>query len=335
MAKKDPLLFFENYMPLVILDEIQYVPKLLTTIKMMADENRHKNGQFILTGSQFFPLMAGISESLAGRAGLFELLGFSFKELGVCPPDLKSCFCRIHRGFYPDPAVHHVTPKNYYSAYLTTYLEKDIRQIKSVHDLTIFEHFLELLAARVGSLLNLSEISKECGISHTTARQWLSLLTSTRIVYLLRPYHTNISKRVIKSPKIYFTDTGLLAFLLKYSDSETLAAGPMAGFFFENMIVMEILKEKFNTQGLFELYFFRDSNHNEVDLVIDQGLRKILIEIKMTKTIRMEHAQALSQIQLKIPNSSAYLVSFSQSSIAILKNVRALPWQKVTELFGL
>lgn len=332
IVKNDPLLFFENNTPNLIIDEIQYAPKLLPYIKMIVDKNRHKNGQFLLTGSQIFPLMAGISESLAGRAALFELLGFSWEELGPGRVSVKSCFSQMFKGFYPEPAVHHVTPRSYYGAYLKTYLERDIRQIRSVQDLSLFQRFLELLAARAGSLLNLSEIAKECGISHTAARQWLSLLETTRIVYLLRPYHRNVSKRVVKSPKIFFTDTGLLAYLLRYTDPQTLAAGPMAGAFFENMVVVDILKSAFNHQSLCELYFFRDSHQNEVDLILEKGRAKILIEIKATKTLRMEHAEILGRIQSKMPASTAYIVSFDENEFNLSRSVRALPWTKAGRL---
>ncbi|MBI3252913.1 MAG: ATP-binding protein [Candidatus Omnitrophica bacterium] len=330
--KRDPQLFLENHAPPLVLDEIQESPKILPYIKMWVDANRSKNGQFILTGSQVFPVMAGITESLAGRAALFELLGFSWEELGKKSDSFKACFHQIFKGFYPDPAVHGVQPGNYYSAYLKTYLERDIRQIKSVHDLTVFHNFLELVASRVGSLLNLNEISKESGISHTTARQWLSLLESTRIIYLLRPYFRNISKRVVKSPKIYFTDTGLLSYLLKFGGPEAVAAGPMGGAFFENMVVVELLKEKFHRNKRGELYFYRDSNHNEVDVLIDEGMNKTLIEIKMAKTLRPEHADFLSRFQKKIPHSSAYLVSLCGDRTRLFKNVWAIPWSDAHEL---
>ena len=331
-AKKDPLLFLENHTPFLLLDEIQYAPELLPYLKMAVDRNRRRGGQFILTGSQVFPLMEGVSESLAGRAALFELLGFSWEELGGEDASVKNCFRQMIKGFYPDPAAHHVMARNYYGAYLKTYLERDIRQMKSVHDLTLFQRFLELLAARVASLLNLSEIAKECGVSHTTARHWLSLLENTRIVYLLKPYHANVSKRVVKSPKLYLTDTGLLAYLLKYADADALQAGPMAGAFFENMIVIELLKAKFNHNALSELYFFRDSNQNEVDVVIDKGRSKVFVEIKMARTLRLEHAEPLSRIQTKFQDSSAYLVGFAQEPLFIMRNVKLSPWRKVSEL---
>lgn len=331
-ALEDPDLFFENFPPPVLIDEIQHVPQLLPLIKMRADEHRRHCGRFILTGSQVFPLMSGIAESLAGRAALFELLGFSWKELGNQLVSAGACFDRIFKGFYPDPAVHGVSPKNFYGAYIKTYLERDIRQIQSVQDLALFHGFLELLAARTASLLNLNEISKECGISHTTARQWLSLLESTRIVYLLRPYHKNISKRVVKSPKLYFTDTGLLAHLLKYPDSRTLEAGPMGGAFFENMIVLELLKAKFNRNSPAELYFFRDSNHNEVDLIIESGKGLVLAEIKTARSLRTEFADTMTRVMKNFNVHSAHVISMAPDEIRLTRLVSARHWSRAADL---
>ncbi len=305
---------------------------ILSYIEIAVDNNRDKQGQFILTGSQIFPLMAGISESLAGRAALFELLGFSWEELENKPSDaVKACFQQIYTGFYPDPCVHKAPIQEYYGSYLSTYLERDIRQIKSVHDLALFQAFMRLLAARAGSLLNLSEVAKECGITQPTARNWLSLLESTRIVYLLRPYFRNITKRVVKTPKLYFTDTGLLAYLLKYQDPATLLAGPMAGAFFENMAIIEVLKQKFNHRLLFEPYFYRDSNKNEIDLVLDMGQKLVLVEIKMSKHLRPDHFRIFSKLPESLRASEAYVLSFTKEKIPLAKNILAFHWKDFVE----
>ncbi|MFA4889872.1 MAG: AAA family ATPase [Candidatus Omnitrophota bacterium] len=207
--------------------------------------------------------------------------------------------------------------ETFYRSYLQTYLERDIRQIRSVEDLSVFQNFLELLAARVGNLLNLSEIGKECGISHTTVQKWLTLLEVTRIIYLLRPYHSNISKRVVKRPKIYFTDTGLLSNLLKYSDAATLLAGPAKGAIFENFMVMEALKNKFNHNRNYELYFYRDSNDNEIDLLVDYGQKIKLMEIKAAKSLREDFFAVLSKSHDLFKNKKAemYLVGLFDTKI--------------------
>ena len=325
-AKRDPGLFVENLSLPVIIDEIQYVPELLPYIKIVIDRDRSKSGRFLLTGSQMFPLMAGISESLAGRIAIFELLGFSWEELASARKTARECYAQMFRGFYPVPASQRVDTQTYYAGYISTYLERDIRQIQSVHDISTFQSFLQLLAARAGQLLNLVEVSKECGVSAQTARRWLSLLETTRIVYILRPYFRNITKRVVKTPKLYFTDTGLLAYLLKYPSADTIMAGPQSGAFFENMIIIEALKQKFNHGSRYELYYYQDSNHNETDLLLDYGQRFVLVEVKSTKNITAKLAEFVKHVPFQ--DRPAYVVSFSEHELALTPDVKAIPWQK-------
>lgn len=328
-ALDDPNLFLRSHKGNLIIDEIQYVPELLPVIKIIVDEDRSINGRYLLTGSQFFPLMAGLTESLAGRTALFQLLGFSFNELpttNLSGITREECWKYMLNGFYPDPLLHRVDRVNFYQSYLHTYLERDIRQISSVHDLRIFQEFLELLASRAGCLLNLNEIAKECGISFTTAKRWISILESSNIVYLLRPYHRNVSKRVIKCPKIYFTDTGLLSYILRYPNEHVLAKGPHSGAFFENMIVAEILKFKYNTNALFELYFYRDSHHNEIDIVLDYGYKVVALELKATETVRNEHIKTMSKIKETIDYEHGYLLSFCNSVYKMTDKIDANPW---------
>lgn len=331
-AKRDPASFVEDMRDApVLLDEIQQAPEILPYLKIAIDRDRARAGRFLLTGSQIFPLVAGISESLAGRAGLFELLGFSWEELGPAAVSRSACFQRIYEGFYPDTAVHGVPAGDYYGSYLTTYLERDIRRIRSVHDLSRFQGFLELLAARAGSLLNLNDLSRDSGVSHATARQWISILESTRIIYLLRPYFRNVTKRVVKHPKVYFSDTGLLVHLLKYPDAATLSVGPMAGAFFENMLIMEFLKRKFNYGDAFELYFYRDSNGNEIDLVVDRGVSMTLLEIKSTKRPVPAMAEVFRRAD-GLGARKAYVASFLEESIHLAPSVEAVPWWKAVLL---
>jgi uncharacterized protein len=329
-AINDPRGFLENLGSRAIIDEIQYAPTLLPYLKMVVDRDRAHNGRFLLTGSQIFPLMAGIGESLAGRAVLHELLGFSSAELdlGKAQTSPLALYQALFRGFYPEPALRRVDRVEFYRSYLQTYLERDIRQIRSVHDLHTFQVFLELLGARAGAVLKLQEVAKECGISHPTARQWLSLLETTRIVYLLRPFFRNVSKRAIRSPKLYFTDTGLLSFLLKYPDAKTLMVGPSAGAFFENFLVMEVLKHKLNHGSLFEPYFFRDSNGNEIDLLLDFGRFTKLIEIKRSQTLRSEHFSSLTRAAKTFPGSKLHLVSLDREASTYM-SVTANHWNQL------
>lgn len=329
IARDDPNLFLSRA-PRMIIDEIQYLPELLPYVKIAVDRDRGRNGRFLLTGSQFFPLMSGVTESLAGRAALYELLGFSCEELPRLSAGApKSCFAAMFKGFYPEVAVQGVDRNRFYSAYVQAYIERDIRQITSVHDLKVFQNFLELLAARAGSLLNLNEIAKESGISFATARRWLSLLETTRIVYLLRPYTKNISKRVVKSPKLYFTDTGLLSFLLRYPDPVTMQSGPQGGALFENLVVIELLKNKYNHNLNYELYFYRDSNHNEVDVVVDCGPSVLLLEVKLTATPREDHLSSLRNAAKQIRGARGYLVSFTDRKDKIAATVDSIPWTDI------
>ncbi|RKX78292.1 MAG: hypothetical protein DRP87_06695 [Spirochaetes bacterium] len=328
-AIRDPGLFLEiNSEPLII-DEIQYVPSVLPFVKMIVDNNRDKNGLFILTGSQYFPLMHGISESLAGRAVLFELLGLSFSEYPVEEKTVPALFNRIFTGSYPDPLVHKVDPSLFYSSYLQTYIERDIRLIQSVHDLTLFQHFLELLAARIGTILNLSSLATECGVSQTTVKRWISLLESTRILYLLRPYFKNISKRVIKNPKIYFTDTGLVSYLLRFPTYETVMKGPMAGQFFENFFIIEFLKQKVFTSSFYNLYFYRDSNQNEVDLVVEKNRELELYEFKLAKNIKPDMIKSILHFKKLRPEARGFLISGYEKELVFKPDVIHLPWHKL------
>lgn len=238
LAIDDPELFLsKNSFPLII-DEIQYAPGLLSYLKMRIDENRHAYGQYVLTGSQIFQLMKGVSESLAGRIAIFNLYPFSWKEVQEIFDhqniDDKTCAKQIIQGFYPEFFVNPSLDKNlWFGSYLSTYIERDVRNIKTITDLGRFQTFIALLAARAGKLLNISEVAKECGITQPTAKDWLSILESTYIIYILKPYHNNLSKRLVKSPKIYFTDTGLLCYLLGIDSEERFFKSSDLVFFSE------------------------------------------------------------------------------------------------------
>jgi len=347
-AKKDPSAFVETLQTPVIIDEIQYAPEILPYIKINVDKNR-KNGSFILTGSQVFNVMAGVTESLAGRTCLFELLPFSFNELASKktktqvkyekPNDIINCFNQIIRGFYPVPNTEKTDIKSFYGAYLSLYIERDVRQIQNIKDISSFEIFLQILAGRAGNLLNIADVAQDCGLAPATCKTWLSILENSRIVYLLRPWFRNSAKRLIKSPKIYFTDTGLLTYLLKYSDAQILQAGPLMGAVFENMIIMEFLKKKINFRLNSDLYFYRDSNGVEADLVIDDGNAVSLYEIKSSKTLRHEMTKPLKLIDSanstgndifgKSVKVNKYLLSFHENKLPLDANITALPWWEI------
>ena len=334
-AMDDPALFMEGVTDYTILDEIQYVPEILPYIKMRVDTDYHGgNALFVLTGSQHFVLMKDLTETLAGRIALFELLPFSFQELNKGRMDMPSLFEHIFRGFYPLVAVHNADSRVFYSSYVQTYLERDIRQVTTVKDLTLFQHFLEVLATRAGSVLNVSEVSRICGISHTTGRNWLSMLESSGVIYLLRPYFRNISKRVVKSPKLYFTDTGLLAYLLKYQDSTTLRSGPFAGHIFENFVVMEVYKEKSAGETIFDLYYFRDSHKNEIDLIVEKAEVLKMFEIKMRKNIGNRDTKVMDNLDFPDKTCERFLVSFYEHRIPVSRRSHNIPWWDVVKAIG-
>ncbi len=333
-ANEDSRLFLENAGRVAVIDEIQYAPELLSYIKMEVDRNRSHAGKYILTGSQHFSLMGNVSETLAGRAATYRLLPFAWREAKLPETlNVSACFETLFCGFYPDPLVHGVDSRRYYSSYLTTYIERDIRQILAVRDLTLFQNFIELLAARAGSVLNLNSVSNDCGVSYPTVKRWLSLLESTGVVYLLRPYHKNVSKRVVKSPKLYFTDTGLLAHLLRYPNAATMQKGPMAGAFFENFIVGEALKYKLNHNAKMDLYFFRDSNRREIDLIIESGGRLQLVEIKMSKTPNSGFADPIKRMMPVFNvDAGAVILSFTDQPYNLTAGIRMVPWLYIYEL---
>ena len=334
-ARKDPAAFVETLETPEIIDEIQYAPEILPYIKIRVDKNR-QNGAFILTGSQVFNVMAGVTESLAGRTCLFEMLPFSFNELNAkktfeMPKDISSCLKQIIRGFYPVPNIEKTDTRAFYGSYLSLYIERDVRQVQNIKDISAFEGFLQILAGRAGNLLNIADLAQNCGIAQLTCKTWLSILENSRIIYLLRPWFRNTTKRLIKSPKIYFTDTGLLTYLLKYTDISALQAGPAMGAIFENMIIMEFLKKKINMRINSDLYFYRDSNGVEVDLVLDDGLSLSLLEIKASKTLRPEMTKALNLADSagvfgKSANAKKYLLSFHENRLPLDSGVTALPW---------
>ena len=272
--------------------------------------------------------MKGLTESLAGRVAVFELQGLSLEEYPANRRDVAGLFSRIFIGSYPDPLVHKVNRELFYSSYVQTYLERDIRQIVNVQDLSVFQNLLELLAARTGNLLNKSELGKALGVSQPTVARWISLLEASRIIYLLRPYSRNITRRIVKSPKVYFFDTGLLSYLLKYPDAQTLSAGPMNGPILENLVVSELLKKKMNRNLAVELYFYRDSNRNEIDLILDHGYRQDLCEIKLSKTLQKKHYEQLENLCGLFSDPALYLVSAFEERVMLTRNVRNVPvWE--------
>ena len=294
-ADSDPRGFLARFPQGAILDEVQRCPGLFSYLQGMVDE-RKRMGEFILTGSQQFGLMSNIAQSLAGRVGLLQLLPFSLAELkegGLLPATLDTA---LLQGGYPPLYDRPVAPADWFPNYVSTYLERDVRQLLAVRDLSLFQRFLKMCAARSGQFLNLSALAADCGISHVTAREWMTVLEASYIVYLLRPYHRNFGKRLVKMPKLYFLDTGLMAYLLGIRDAESLATHASRGMLFETLVVSEWVKRQFNAGQVAELYFWRDSAGHEVDLLVPNGSLLLPVEIKSGSTFSSDWTAALRKL---------------------------------------
>ncbi len=285
-ALEDPRAFLQNCLEKgAVIDEFQHAPELPSYIQGLVDEDR-RPGLFILTGSQNFQLMNQVTQSLAGRTALLTLLPLSYTELYQKEP--VNLVKLLYSGFYPRIFDRGLDPGEVLSFYVNTYVERDVRTLLNVRDLRTFETFLRLCAARCGQLTNASALANDCGINHNTARQWLTVLEASHIVFFLPPHFRNFSKRLTKSAKLYFIDVGLASFLLGIEEKKHLENHPLKGQLFENFVIAEMLKRRFNQGKNSNLYFFRDHVGNEVDVLIDQGEIQVPVEIKLGKTIQSD-----------------------------------------------
>lgn len=291
-AQEDPRGFLKKYHQQVILDEVQRVPELFSYLQTHVDECKQM-GQYIISGSQNFYLLESITQSLAGRVALFKLLPFDSAELEDA--DLLSTDWRelLVKGFYPAIYDRDLDSPVFYSNYLQTYIERDVARLTNIHDTIRFRNFLGLCAARHGQLLNLSNLANESGISQPTARSWLSILESSYLIFLLQPYFENFSKRIVKTPKLYFFDVGLVAYLIGIRQVEDLEDRSLAGSLFENMVIADMLKKAYHSNSLEEYWFWRDSAGHEVDLLTRKGSSFDVFEIKTTQSILPRHFEGM------------------------------------------
>ena len=298
-ASDDPIGFLDQYDKMVILDEVQRVPELFSFIQGRVDESKVM-GQYILSGSQNFHLLNSITQTLAGRVALFKLLPFDFTELKSNGLLANTYTKAIIKGFYPAIFDRDIDQTIFYSNYVQTYIEKDVTELMTFKDLKLFRTFLGLCAGRAGQLINLSTLANECNISHTTAKSWLSVLESSYLIFLLQPYYENFNKRLVKSPKLYFYDTGLLTYLLSIRTPAELEENRLKGHVFENMIIAEYQKNNHHRYLHEEYYFWQDSNAHEVDLLMKKGQGFSIFEVKATQTIssslfkELDHFEAIA-----------------------------------------
>jgi len=332
-ALDDPRGFLNRHSNGVILDEIQRAPDLLSYIQGIVDERQHP-GQFILTGSQQLEVLNRISQSLAGRTALLKLLPLSLAEIQV--EGTSSSIDRlILSGFYPRIHDQHLNPTQALGDYLATYVERDVRQLAAIKDLSLFEKFVKLCAGRVGQILNLQSLANDVGVSHTTARSWISILEAGFIVFLLPPWFGNISKRLIKSPKLYFCDVGLAGYLLGLENERHVSRDPLRGHLFENIAVIEALKYRFNRGLRSNLFFYRDSGGNEVDLIMEMGPDLFPLEIKSAETVMPASLKGLRNFAGLMPElrwGSGLL--YGGDDVQMRSDVRIYPLTKIHEMLA-
>ncbi len=328
-AETDPRGFLNQFSDGAILDEAQRCPTLFSYLQTLVDE-RQQPGEFILTGSQQFGLLTGITQSLAGRAALLTLLPMTYDELqhaGKVGGNLDKI---LFDGAFPPIYDRGLEPHPWYGNYVRTYLERDVRQLINVRDLGTFQRFLKLCAGLSGQLLNLSSLANDCGITHNTAKAWISVLEASYIVHLLPPHHQNFNKRLVKTPKLYFLDTGLANWLLGIRNSEQLATHVQRGALFETWVISELLKARYNAGESSNLYFWRDRSGHEVDLLIDHGTYLSPLEIKSGQTINQDYFKGLEFWQ-KLAGETAgkgWLV-YGGDSRQIRSDVTILPWFEI------
>ena len=348
LARSDPALFFQRHPPPVIVDEIQYAPELFRTIKILVDKLRQP-GLFWLTGSQKFHLMQGVSESLAGRVAVLDLLGLSQAEANqraetvqpflptaawlaqarqyAKPLPLLAVYRRIWRGAFPRMVLDDNMPRDlFYNAYLQTYLQRDVRDLTRVGDERAFLQFLRAAAARTGQLLNYADLARDVDIDQKTAKAWLSILETSGIIYLLQPYYTNVGKRLLKTPKLYFLDTGLCAYLTQWSTPETLETGAMSGAILENWLLVEILKSWWHNGLNPSFWFYRDKEQREIDLLIERDNTLYPIEFKKTASPNLtaaKHFAVLEKLDKQVGHGAVFCLR--ETDVPLSREVDAIP----------
>ena len=310
MTNNDPKTFFHIYKTPIIIDEVQRVPELLSWIQVLSDENP-KHGQYILTGSNQLQLNETISQSLAGRTAVFNLPPLSISEIQEYCPERQQKETMIVNGFLPRFYNDEIPANLIYSNYFSTYIERDVRLLANIKNLTQFENFIRLLAGRIGQIVNLSSLSNDVGISSTTLANWLSILEASYIIYRLPPYHSNMEKRITKSPKLYFVETGLANWLLGIETPEQCIRNPLFGNIFENMVVMDIVKQRVNKGYDPRLFLYRDAKGHEVDLFFDQQRVPYPIEIKSAMTWNEQFSKGITWFQSANKTSNKGAVVYS------------------------
>jgi predicted AAA+ superfamily ATPase len=333
VIQNDPQGFFKTHKSKkLILDEIQHVPELLSYIQVITDKEKIQ-GQFILTGSQSIILSEKISQTLAGRTAILKLLPFSLKELNHIKRLKHRNFEEwIFSGFYPRIYDQNIDPESFYPFYFETYVQRDVRAIQNIRNLTLFSNFVRLCAGRIGQLIDYSSLANDTGVSVNTIKGWLAVLEASFVIILLHPYYRNFNKRIIKSPKLYFTDTGLASFLLNIKNPEQVNTHYLKGGLFENLIVNELLKQRYNEAKASNLWFYRDNNRNEIDCILEDVQLKAL-EIKSARTFSDSFTKGLDFLikHAILQPDHAYVVYGGDDSFHY-KEKKVLSWRSLNEV---
>lgn len=334
-ALDDPRGFFSQCADGAVLDEVQRTPELFSYLQTYVDRDG-RMGQFLLTGSQQFGLLSNISQSLAGRSAFIELLPLTYNELAKVDKASRDLDTQLFLGGYPALYDREIAPRHWFAAYVTTYIERDVRQLLNVLNLEVFQRFVRLCAGRSGQILSLSSLASDCGITHNTAKAWISVLEASYVLFLLRPHHANFNKRLVKAPKLYFYDTGLMCWLLGLQGPEQLAAHPLRGAIFETYVVSELRKYVLNRGEPVQFYFWRDSNGNEVDLLIEANGQLIPIEIKSGQTLNRDFFTSLKRwLKLAGPLATRPTLIYGSTGEIEHQGVKVLGWEKISKALKL
>lgn len=325
-AQADPRGFLKLYPAPLIIDEVQRVPELLSYIQTMVD-NSGLMGQYVLSGSQQFSLLAGITQSLAGRASLIELHPLRLKELQDGGGAKQSLDQLMLQGGYPAVHARKLDPTRYYADYVGSYIERDVRSLSAVQDLGNFQRFMRMCAARTGQLLNLNSLANDCGISHPTAQSWMNLLEASYVVRRIAPYHRNFGKRLVKAPKLYFLDTGLCAWLLGITTAQQMASHYARGALFETWVVTEALKWRAVRGDKQPLYFWRDNIGNEVDLLLEQNGQITLVEVKSGQTFQSEWLRNLDTVHRHLGEPVERALIYGGDTLQSRADIAVVPWR--------
>ncbi len=333
-ASSDPNQFLEQCPPGTIIDEIQRAPDLFSYIQTLVDDNGD-SGQFILTGSAQFELMDSINQSLAGRTALLKLLPFTLDEAYLKRKSAPKIDELLFKGFFPRIFDKHLNPQEAMSFYVSTYLERDVRKILNVKDLSLFESFIKLCGGQSGQITNFSSIGDRIGVQHNTARSWVSILEASFLLYKLKPHSANFRKRLVKSPKLYLTDTSLMCFLLGIQNPLQLQNHPLKGALFETFVISELLKYCFNRNQSSNLYYWRDNNGREIDIIMDFGTTVVPVEIKSGKTINADFFKNLIFYQKLNPACKKMILIYGGDSSFIENNTYIISYKDINLLQNL